>query len=486
MPFPYEFELEFGVLPSIQVVINDEIPDLVKSSPVIEQRIEERSIARFTTVDLAGTETYQRGQGVEMYDTADELIFGGVIDNPETVIVAPSGELYHPISCVDYHYFADKRLVAESYQNKTCGFIVEDIFDKYLAEEGVTIDNIELGATLVEAIFNYVRVTDAYDALAEKSGKIWYIDENKALYFQNRDTAPAPWTLDGVVNRPAKGSARLSGANPRYRNRQYIRGGRATTTPQTETFAGDIKTVAFTVGYPIVEEPVVTVNAVVQTIGIKGIDEAKQCYWSKGDPTVTLATFPGAVDVVVVYKGEYDILALVQDEDEIASQLAIEGAGTGYVEDIADEPTLNEKEAVLDSGRAKLARFGIAGQRFIYQTIRSGLKPGQLQPVSYAPFSLTGDMLIEAVTTRANAGNLTYDITAIQGPESGSWADLFKALFRMKQEVVERLNVGSSQILIILVQRSENWKWTESDTETVWACPICDPLTICDPTTIVC
>jgi len=453
MPFPYVFEFPFGVLPSIEVVIDGtEKPDLLKTSPIVENRIEERSVANFTIVDTAGTASYIKGQHTEMYDTADEKIFGGVIDNPETIRVAPSGELYHPISCVDYHYFADKRLVAASYENKTCGFIVDDIFNNYLAEEGITIGNIDLGATLVQAVFNYVRVTDAYDALAEKAGFIWFIDENKKLYFQARDTTPAPWTLTG--DDVAKGSGILSGANPMYRNRQYIRGGKGTTVLQTETFSGDAQTVAFTVGYPIVKVPTVTVGVGIQSMGIKGIDVAMDCYWSKGDATIVfdVGSIPPAAanNIIVEYYGEYNLLGLAVDAPAIAVLKAIEGAGTGYVDDMADEPKLTDSDAVLDSGQAKLAKFAINAQRFNFSTTRTGLKPSQLLTVAYPSLGLAGDMLIESVVTRVYTGNLSYDVVAIVGAEQKGWTEYFKSLSKIKQEVIDFLNVGSEEILIIL------------------------------------
>ena len=64
MPFPYVFEFEFGVLPAVQVLIADAIPDLVKGSPMIDWRLEERSTAEFITVDEPGTVDYPRGMPV--------------------------------------------------------------------------------------------------------------------------------------------------------------------------------------------------------------------------------------------------------------------------------------------------------------------------------------------------------------------------------------------------------------------------------------
>ncbi|KKL77550.1 hypothetical protein LCGC14_2033770 [marine sediment metagenome] len=472
---------------ALGIQVNEVAVDILKGSLMVDLRIEERSVAEFTIVDLLGTASFLQGQSVIIYDPDDTLIFGGVIDNPETIRTAPSGELLHPIRCIDYHYFADKRLVAESYEDKTCGFIVDDLFDKYLDGEGVTIGLIELGATLVEAIFNYVRVTDAFDALAEKAGKIWFIDENKALYFQDRGTSTAPWTLTG--NDMAKRS-KLSGGNPLYRNRQYIRGGRGTTAEQTEVFTGDGVTVAFTVGFPFEQVPtsVSVVDRAAQTIGIKGLDTAKDCYWNKGDATLTFEVAPeDTKDVTIVYYGQFPILTLAEDTDEIAAQLATEGVGTGYVDDIADEPTLDDIDASFDSGLAKLARFGVAGKHLNFPTVRSGLKPGQLLPVNYPGLNLDSeDMLVESVLIRSIREHLTYDITAIQGPELGSWTNLFKSLAAMKGEVIERLNVGTEQILIILVKKDETWEWEEEIAVTVLACTACDSVPVGGTTPIVC
>ena len=70
--------------------------ELVKGSPLVDQRIEERSTAEFTVIDSLGTASYQRGQPVALYDAADTLIFGGVIDTSDKVAMAPGGGLYHP------------------------------------------------------------------------------------------------------------------------------------------------------------------------------------------------------------------------------------------------------------------------------------------------------------------------------------------------------------------------------------------------------
>ena len=486
MPFTYSFPIIFGVWPVATVVINDEIQDIKKNSLMVETRIEERSIAEFTIVDTTGILTFQKGQPVGIYDTTDTRIFGGVIDNPERVAMSPTGGLFHPIRCADWHYLADKRLIAESYlvaSYANAGAIVTDIHTKYLAGEGITIGNIEAGVTIVEAVFNYVRASEALDALAEKSNKIWYIDENKALYFVARDLIPAPWNWTTRTPKPAGTKAHWSGGNPKYRNRQYIRGGRDITAPQTESFVADGEQNAFTCSFPLAKTPSGATGhiqenppAADETVGIKGLDAPGDFayYWNKGDPTIYAFAVPVVNTIIEVeYIGMFDILVLAEDPIAIAAQLAIEGAGTGYVDDIADEPKLTDKDASIDAAEAKLVRFAVTGQRFQYQTLDTGLKPGQLQMIDYPTLGLNStQMLIESVVLRGFGSEVTHDITAIQGPTMGSWSDLFRALAHMKQEVIDRLNVGSEQILIILVEVDEDWGWDEEVVCTVFPCSV--------------
>ncbi len=446
-----------------------------KGSIWVDQRIEERSVANFTIVDIPGTAFYSKGQLVKIYDPNNDLIFGGVIDNPETVRPAPSGELLHPITCADYHYTADKRLVAESYLATAAGTIVADLRTKYLLDEGVTVGNIEAGPTIVQAVFNYVRTSVALDRLAELAGFTWFIDENKALYFQARTTTAAPWALVDTNNDVLKGSSRFSGANPMYRNRQYIRGGRDVTGVQTETFTADGDMVAFTVGYGINAVPTVKEDGgAAKDMGIKGIDTAKDYYWSKGDPVVVADSAPAnAVVVTIEYVGQYDVLVLATDEAAITALAAIEGSGTGWVDAIDDEPKLDDSEAALDVAKAKLSRFAVNAARLNYDTIRTGLRPGQLQPVTLPAYNLAAeDMLIESVRSHIYTGNLVHSIQAIQGPEEGSWAKFFLKLASGKDEIIENLNIGTDQILIILIQREASWEWEEAVTQTVFACPI--------------
>ncbi len=487
-------ETGFALLLEMPVPMNVQVGGVSQSildgTIEVETRIEERSTAFFVVEDIDESLAFSKGQPVLIYDTGANLIFGGYVNGPGQQRVSPDGGIFHDITCMDYHYTADKRRVAESYIATSAGDIVTDLRTKYLLDEGVTVGNIEAGPTVLEVVFNYVKLSDALDKLAEAAGFVWFIDENKALYFQARSTTAAPWALVDGGRDILTGSSRFSGANSKYRNRQYIRGGRDVTGAQTETFTADGDMVSFTVGYGINAEPTVKEDGgAAKSMGIKGIDTAKDYYWAKGDPVVLADAAPaGGVVVTIEYIGEYDVLVLATDETAIATLAATEGSGTGWVDAIDDEPKLDDKDAAFDVAQSKLARFAVTGAKLEYDTLRRDLRPGQLQTVTLAKYGLSAaEMLIESVTFRSGLkGETTHSVQAIQGPEEGSWAKFFLTMASAKDEIMDRLNVGADQILIILVQREETWEWGETIVTSPFACFPCAPTTICGPTLIVC
>lgn len=447
------------------------VPVVIKRGSLsISKPIEERKTASFIVIDSAGTADYTRGQAVSITSGAT-VIFAGAVEDSEKSRLSPDGGLWHKVRCIDNHYLAGKRIAAESYENKTAGFVVDDLFDKYLAAEGVTIGSIQTGPTLEQVIVNYVFVSDAFDALAEKAGFIWYIDETKALYFIDRATNTASWAL--TASDIVADSARLTNASPMYRNRQYIRGGRQVTAQQTENRTGDGDTVAFAMGYPLNSTPTITVGGAAQTVGIKGVDDAVDWYWAKGDPIVTAASAPaGAAAIVVVYYGEYDIMVQMEDTPEINARKAAEG-GTGIVEGMENQPSLSSLQSVFDLGIALLAEYGVTGRKLIFKTRRSGLDSGQILTVTISELGLTAEeMLIDSVNISVIGDEVRYSVTAIQGPALGSWSQFFKSLAKMKDDIFGRLNIGSDQVLIILASVPENWALSESITKTVYACDV--------------
>jgi len=413
----------------------------------VDRRIEERSTAAFSPVDITGAVSYVRGQPIEMRDVFGAIIFSGFIDTPNK---KNQSRVIHDISCMDNHYLADKRLVVQSYRNVTAGFMVHDIWENYLADEGVTIGDIQNGPVVAEAIFNYVKVSECYDNLKELCGTFtWIIDDLKRLYFIDRSTNLAPWNLDGQVHRPIKDSVSLSTGNPLYRNYQYIWGGTATSDLQTSNFTGNGVLTDFALGYPLASEPVsIKENTVIKTLGIKGIDTGKDYYWSKGDNTVAAAVAPAiGVTIQVKYYGQFPLMTYAINGAGVAARKAIEG-GTGIVEDIVREAFHETKESARQSASAKITQYCQEAESFTYKTYERGLAPGQLQSITYSPFGLVAhQMLIESVQVNPDGDLVEYTVTCITGPAMGSWSQFFSRILKRQDQSIR---VGGDLLLKLL------------------------------------
>lgn len=246
---------------------------VAENSEQIEDAIEERSTASFAVVDKLNQFTFQKGQPVEIYDN-NLLLFSGIIESALKKVYTHNGVAKHAISCIDWHYLADKRIIANAYTNQHAGEIVRDIVDTILSHEGVQyydheeyiaytqgffpaqyerLASIDDGPIVHEAVFNYVRVSDALNRLAEKAGYWWKIDQHKRLHFVPRTTYTAPFAVAAADMRD--NSIDVEQGNPLYRNRQYVRGGKDITDPQTQSFRGDFENKSFITGFPVAKVP---------------------------------------------------------------------------------------------------------------------------------------------------------------------------------------------------------------------------------------
>lgn len=439
---------------------------VIAGSLEITDEIEARSTASFTVLDEAGTASYEQNEYVEIYDGAT-LVYAGFIDNSTERKLPGSSVLLHEIVCKDMHYLADKRIIAEGYANQTAAYIVNDIITQYLDDEGVTAGTIQTGPTVIEAIFNYIPITQALDSLAEKAGFIWYIDYDKALYFMARSTVTAPFTLTG--DKALSNSVRVTHHNPQYRNTQYVRGGKDITDELTESRIGDGVLTAFTMNFPLAKVPTITLNAGAQTVGIRGIDTGKDWYWSKGSNIISqddAGTILVSTDTLtVVYYGEFDVIVKTLNEAEITRLQTLE-TSSGLVEDVASETNSTTREAAFEIANAKLERFASVGTKVKFRTIESGLFAGQLLTINLPEHDIDDDFLIESVVTREQQNTLFYDVIATKGTQYVSWAKLLDNLIAKNGAFVVRENIAEDEVLITLKTFSKTW--TESEVPNIF------------------
>lgn len=468
----------------------------VKSPPRsldVSLALGERSTMKCTVYDPRLDLVIRKGTPVEVYDRRGGLVFGGVATRSKASVPTLAMRIIK-VDAVDWLFLAEKRIINAVYENMTAGAIARDLLTVNLVPEGVLPEPssvIEDGPLMGRVVFRYKRVKEALDVLAERANFWWNIYAERDFHFRARESFFAPWDITPAdIEWDASGSADLDEFSPDYRNRQMVQGIDITVL-QTQDFNGDGKTQSWAVGYEIAKVPTVEVNAVAKTVGIRGVETGKDFYWQKGSPVISQeeTAAPPLIDdtVTVEYEGMYPIVAISSDPVAIEAARLAEGLGTGIVDHFADDAGLEGRDQALTEAAAKLEVYAKLGRRFHYVTRRAGLVPGHLQKATLAEVGLDQrEMLIERIRVHATETALLYDVDEIEGPQSVTFARLFRRVARDSRKRIDSLNIDEDETIVTLATEAETWGWTGDVTITENACHIPSDTLVLDENTVLC
>jgi hypothetical protein len=444
-------------------------------TPEVDLSVDKRCTASFTILDIGAHKHFKKGQEVEIYSSIGYKVFGGYIDSSSERLVSGRDVIKHNISCSDYHYLAEKRIVAKAWQDTNVETIVNYVLDQYLEAEGVVIGEIQAGGTVTQYIANYISAAEVLDQMAERAGFIWFIDEYKRLYFVDRTSYAAAWDLietDDFLIEDAFSGVSVTHANPEYRNRQYIIGTWEETDVQTEYAKGDGQTTSFPVAYKLGGEPEIYVSLnggdyVLKTVGKKGVDTGKDWYWAKNDQIISQdynGTNLTENDILkIVYTGLYQIVVVTTDFAEIAGRKSVEGPeSSGIVENVRSDTSLSSREAALEEANAILDVYAMEGKKVEYTTSRGDLAAGVLQHIKITNHNIDDDCLIGSIKFRYTNQQDFYDVVAYTGPVEDDWEDIFIALSNIQKKSASPDDVSTSEVLLVLITFDKDWISTES------------------------
>jgi hypothetical protein len=246
---------------SVTLLINavDKTADCLVGSAQFTQPVRGfRGTSKFTIRQLPTGPSYTpvRGHSVQWKD-GSVVVFRGTIDTfDKKPMVETGGGFFYEITAVSPEQRIDKRFVTRAFASgTTCGAIVASIMATELATEGISVGNIDDGATLtIPKVYDHARISDVFSELASLSDDYtWYIDPaDGLLYFQARTTTAAPFSVtDGDVQ--ASTGAFVSFSRSEYRNRQHVKISESNLVPEVQTFSGDGATDSFTLNKSIRE-----------------------------------------------------------------------------------------------------------------------------------------------------------------------------------------------------------------------------------------
>lgn len=364
---------------------------------------------------------------------------------------------------------------------------------------GVPASRAEPGTAIEQVVFNYVDGGDALAKLAEVSEFEYFVDPMRTIHFHSRggNCCRASFTVSGADT--LVGNLDLLIETPKYRNRQYVKGGRGQTAELTEHVEiTSVDQTSFLTGYPIATEPEVyeDVNGdgsfTQRTVGIRGISESDDYYWSKGEVGVTKdrdrADFAQAGGQIrIVYTGLYPLVAIAEDTDEVENLRRIERAGTGRVDSVVEESSIDTREQGFDLASFQLARYAQRAETVKLTTRAAGLRPGQVVTIDIPRLDISAfDALIEQVDFDEFGGmEFRYSIKAVSGATLRTWHKFFSEPAKKLIVPQDRVNINEDEIASTLTTYSESVSVTEDDTMTEHTCVVLSdpgpslPFTLC-------
>jgi hypothetical protein len=305
---------------------------------------------------------------------------------------------------------------------------------------------LEAGMPLTTSGNRYKRsIASILDAAAARSGLWWTITAEPRLLFQSVETVPAPWVVSAshgdilLAQQP-----KLVYNSPFYRNRQYITDAVETATEHEARF-GDGKTITWTLQYPVFGPPTILVNTIAQAVGILGVDQGRDFYYSIGERVISQdknGTVLLSTDVLdVTYPGGTDYTAIAEDTTQQTAIATLMG-GTGIIE--ASESALSGassskgvymlKDDADALAQARIDQYDRLALAWSFSTQRAGLAPGMLVTVFSSTHGLSGhEFLVQSVATTlyekadGSTGAL-YDVDTIDGALTGSWHEFFASI----------------------------------------------------------
>lgn len=348
-------------------------------------------------------------------------------------------EHYYTLTAMDYTGITKYRTVAEVVEDTTAGEAVEDYIIPILAEEGITIGNIDADWEIERDVWSYNYIYDVMEKLIQAApGYIWYIDMDKKFYYYPKSTGEQIYLRDNDQFTNYHRIRDFTG----YRNIQHA----IVSEMQTQTQPlripsplpdGSVKT--FTLNFAIAKEPTIYINSVAVDaayVGVNGIDDDSddsdiQWFWSYGSDTITQAsgdTPLAATDTIqVTYVGLRSGVVSHSDYNKISSRQVSNPGLSGKTENVVQTGSFETINQVSRYVSDLIETYGTTASKLTFNTEDTRFAVGQRLSVRARNAAYT--VYIVGITGVSNGYNMEYTITAIDAAyDGGTWEEYFYKL----------------------------------------------------------
>lgn len=433
--------------------------------------------AKFT-IQKYGDKTFEPvvGQEVVVMNGATK-IFAGII-----IKVTQGAQDYKVIrfdvECEDYTRLLDRRLVADTFTNKTIGEIIDSIKTSYLPT--FTSTHVEGTDKVIAYIaFNYTPVSQAIQQLADLISYDWYVDYDKDIHFFAKDSRDAPISLSDDDGSYIFDSLKIRRDNSQLRNRIFVRGGDYLADTLTTEFISDGYQNLWTLGYKY-DELKVSVTGEVWSQGIDGVD-AQSLYdyiWNPDEKFIRFRgdRIPSDTSHFRVSGQPYlPVRVVIEDEASIADTLSAEGGvGDGVYEYLIIDNSINSREGARERASAELESYKDTLSEGSFTTYQDGLIAGQTITINSTAHGLNESFLINRVTARMRTfDELQYEISLVTTKTMGIIEFLQSLLVKDTKKIV----VNDNEVVDLVYAKSESMAISETTVISKTHNPVSETLT---------
>lgn len=395
--------------------------------------ISERNTLSVTFAD--GSWSPVQGQRIKLHHETRGYLFNGTIYTLKRTQLG--AEIQTECSCVAREAVLSQRTTgARTYKNQKLGDVVRDLIENCAGGEGFDVSGVLAeGPAIAELSFDWPSISDALDsACTAASGTehtyYWNITADDVVQCYDESAYPAPLTIK-ATNILRGSTPAVSESGEKLANRVAVRLGSLISDSRTETLTGYGGTTSHSVTLPIAAAPSITngTTGASCTVGVDGVDTAKDWYWSLNSSTLTSAVALADGDTVIVtYQGyESKVYGWAEDSAAIDARAALEG-GTGYHETVIDTDDAVTYSQAAARAQAYLDAYKEVAITFEGTTTDTGIAAGQAVSVTIPALQIDRTMLVDTVTMVPSGAAQAWQIKCIAGALLGDWKRMLREM----------------------------------------------------------
>lgn len=395
------------------------------------------------------------GDTIDLYETTTlssvdttAHIFGGTITEVETTV---AGALQTAqVTCTDWGYKMDGKLIAESFVNMDPADIVAAIvpagFDTttYVQRAGYLIPSIK---------FNYQQPTKCLQTLASRIGWNWYVDADKKVHFFLKEPTVAPFDIDDTSGGLQWQTLDVDVNLQNMKNSVFVIGGvyqrTFTSGGAVDVYKTDGTQLTWNLAYAYSDSTIIvlkdgtpiTTGIANQVTNESGFDTI----YDRSNKTIRFVVQPGSGHTITIYGvAEIPIVAHALDQVAIAKYGEFQSA-------IFDSKIKTIQEAHTRA-LAEIELYGHAVYDVKFNTQTPNLRIGQTINFNSVKFGVSNyPLIVKRIEGKTQTQNkLVYSVECI-GSDQVTFVDIMSTLLQQQNDSINTDNTT----LEVLLQLTE-------------------------------